>query len=67
MKKLFKTSDYFILLSAVISLAISISFWFNGMREEGVFIGLWVPSLLGFGNYVKNLVLQNKLERQEDV
>jgi len=65
MNKLFKTSDIFILISALISLAISIGFWFNGYREEGVFIGLWVPSILGFGNYIKNLVLQNKIDRQD--
>lgn len=63
MKQLFNTSDYFILLAALISLAISIGFWFNGYRDEGVFIGLWVPSILGFGNYIKNLVLQNKIDR----
>ncbi len=65
MNNLFKTSDYFILLASLISLAISIAFWFNGLREEGVFIGLWVPSILGFGNYIKNLVLQNKIDRQD--
>jgi len=63
MNKLFNTSDYFILIAALISLAISIGFWFNGYRDEGVFIGLWVPSILGFGNYIKNLVLQNKIDR----
>ena len=65
MKSLFKTSDYFILLAALVSLAISIGFWFNDYRDEGVFIGLWVPSILGFGNYIKNLVLQNKIDRQD--
>lgn len=65
MNNLFKTSDYFILLAALVSLAISIGFWFSGLREEGVFIGLWVPSILGFGNYIKNLVLQNKIDRQD--
>lgn len=65
MNNLFKTSDYFILLAALVSLAISIAFWFSGLREEGVFIGLWVPSILGFGNYIKNLVLQNKIDRQD--
>ena len=65
MKTLFKTSDYFILLAALVSLAISIGCWFNGYRDEGVFIGLWVPSILGFGNYIKNLVLQNKIDRQD--
>ena len=67
MNKLIKTSDIFILLSALIALGISIYFWFSGYREEGVFIGLWVPSLLGFGNYLKNLVLQYKIDRQNNV
>ena len=66
MNKLIKTSDIFILLSAALSMAVSIYFWFNGYKEEGVFIGLWVPSLLGFGNYLKNLVIQYKIERKEN-
>ena len=66
MNKLIKTSDIFILLSAALSMAVSIYFWFNGYREEGVFIGLWVPSLLGFGNYLKNLVIQYKIERKNN-
>ena len=67
MNKLFQTSDYFILAASALSMAISIVFWFQGFREEGVFIGIWVPSILGFGNYLKNLVLQNKIDRQNNV
>jgi len=66
MNKLFKPSDYFILFATVVSMAISIGFWFSGYKDEGVYIGIWVPSILGFGNYVKNLLIQNK-ERKKDV
>lgn len=46
-------SDYFILGSAVLSLLLSVYFWFQVDRQTGLFIGIWVPSLLGFGNYLK--------------
>lgn len=66
MNKLFKPSDYFILFAALVSMGISIGFWFSGYKDEGVYIGIWVPSILGFGNYVKNLLIQNK-ESKKDV
>lgn len=50
-----KTSDYFILGSALISMILSIYLWFSVDKEAGLFVGLWVPSLLGFGMYVKNV------------
>jgi len=53
--KLFKPSDWFILLAAVASMVISIGYWFSGHQDTGLFIGLWVPSILGFGLYVKLL------------
>jgi len=46
-------SDYFILLAAVISLIFSIVLWFSGYKDSAVFVGIWVPSILGFGNYLK--------------
>ena len=48
-----KISDYFILGSAMFSMFLSIYFWFQVDKETGLFIGLWVPSILGFGNYIK--------------
>ncbi len=38
-----------ILLAAVASFVLSVSLWFTGNREEGIFVGLWVPSILSFG------------------
>jgi hypothetical protein len=54
-----KTSDYFILSAAIISMALSIILWFTIDRESGVFVGLWVPSILGFGAYFKLLNRRN--------
>lgn len=49
-------SDYLILGSALISMAISIYLWFTGNKEAGLFVGIWVPSLLSFGNYFKQRI-----------
>ena len=42
-------SKLLIFLAAGLSLAGSIYLWFGGLREEGVFVGLWVPSILSAG------------------
>lgn len=62
MKQLFKRSDILILSSALFSMVLSIVIWFSGFKEEGLFIGIWVPSILGFGNYLKNLILLDEVE-----
>jgi len=38
-----------ILAAAAISFLLSIFLWFTGSREEGIFVGIWVPSILSFG------------------
>ena len=43
-------------------MVLSIAIWFSGFKEEGLFIGIWVPSILGFGNYLKNLILLDEVE-----
>lgn len=48
-----KTSDYFILIAALISMILSIGLWFSGDKQAGLFVGIWVPSILGFGAYFK--------------
>lgn len=39
-------------LSAGASFLFSVSLWFTGSKQEGVFVGLWVPSILSFGTLV---------------
>lgn len=41
------------LLAAFLSLVFSEVLWFKGEREAGLFIGLWVPSILGFAILLK--------------
>ena len=50
-----KMSDVCILLSVMLSFAVSGYLWFNGQKEEGLFTAIWVPSILGFGIYFKLL------------
>ncbi|MFN0156085.1 MAG: hypothetical protein ACKVUT_17060 [Gaiella sp.] len=38
-----------ILLAAFAAFVLSVTLWFTGSREEGIFVGLWVPSILSFG------------------
>jgi hypothetical protein len=37
------------LAAAFIAFVLSVSLWFSGDRDEGLFVGLWVPSILSFG------------------
>ena len=36
-------------LAAGISFLLSVGLWFWGYREQGLFVGLWVPSILSLG------------------
>jgi hypothetical protein len=35
--------------AAGISFLVSVYLWFSGLRQEGLFVGLWVPSILSLG------------------
>jgi hypothetical protein len=39
------------LVAAFASFLLSIALWFSDNREEGVFVGLWVPSILAAGGF----------------
>jgi hypothetical protein len=40
-----------VLTAAVMSFLLSIALWFTDNRDEGVFVGLWVPSILAAGGF----------------
>ena len=42
--------------AAFISFVLSVSLWFYGYKDEGLFVGLWVPSILSFGCYFKQML-----------
>jgi len=37
------------LLGAFVSFVLSVSLWFTGHHDQGIFVGLWVPSILALG------------------
>jgi hypothetical protein len=41
-----------ILLAAFASFLFSVSLWFGGHKDQGLFVGLWVPSILALGSFV---------------
>jgi hypothetical protein len=53
MLKKFTLSDIIMFLAAFSSLIFSEILWFKGEKDAGIFIGLWVPSILGFAILLK--------------
>ncbi len=47
--KFLRIAKAFFLVAAGLSFAFSVYLWFTGQREEGLFVGIWVPSILSLG------------------
>ena len=50
----FTKGDYVLATAAFLSFVLSVTLWFSGQREAGLFVGLWVPTIFGFGAYLKS-------------
>jgi hypothetical protein len=37
------------LFAAFVSFLLSVGLWFSGYRDQGIFVGLWVSSILSLG------------------
>jgi hypothetical protein len=46
------------LVAAVASFVLSVTLWFTDHRDEAVFVGLWVPSVLAAGGFWMSAVRQ---------
>ena len=59
-RHMFKKSDVLILGAGFVSFLFSVSLWFGffgaANKEAGLFVGLWVPSILSAGMYFKTRV-----------
>jgi hypothetical protein len=55
MFKKFTVTDILLFIAAFLSLIFSEILYFQGEENGAIFIGLWVPSILAFGIYLKLL------------
>ena len=49
MNNMMRISKMTILIAAGLSFLLSVYLWFSGDKETGLFVGIWVPSILSFG------------------
>ena len=45
-----------ILVAAFVSFVLSVVLWFTGHELQGIFVGIWVPSILAFGAVALQIV-----------
>ncbi len=54
---MFRQADYFILIAALVAFVYSVVLWFGVIgapnKEAGLFVALWVPSVLSLGAFAK--------------
>ncbi len=53
MLKKFSIADKLLFIAALLSLIYSEVLFFNGEKQDATFMGIWVPSILAFGIYLK--------------
>jgi hypothetical protein len=57
---MFNKADYIILVAAFVSFLFSVSLWFGVFgadnKDAGIFVGLWVPSILALGLFFRTSV-----------
>ena len=46
-------SLYYPVILSFLSFLYSVSLWFSGYKLEGVFVGIWVPSILAFAIFIR--------------
>jgi hypothetical protein len=48
----FASPRMFFLVAAFLSFLLSVGLFFTGDRERGIFVGIWVPSILSAGSLI---------------
>ena len=61
---MFSKTDLYFLRAAFISLVGSVSLWFLYDHDYGVFVGLWVPSILAFWAGIRVILLSKKIGKR---
>jgi|TARA_B110000438_G_C15501231_1_gene515767 hypothetical protein len=47
------SEKYYPVILAFISFLLSVYLWFDGQKEEGMFVGIWVPSILSLAIFIR--------------
>ena len=64
---------YYPVILSFLSFLYSVSLWFSGYQLEGIFVGIWVPSILAFAicirqrrnDYFRALAAQNRFNHRQ--
>lgn len=51
--------NHLILAAAFTAFVLSVYLWFSGQPKEGIFTGVWVPSIITFGIFI-NMITERK-------
>ena len=71
-KLIFYWKLYYPVVLSFISFLYSVSLWFSGYQLEGIFVGIWVPSILAFAicirqrrnDYYRAMAAADKFKRR---
>ena len=55
--------DIAVVLSAASVLLSWYEFYGRGNKAQGLFVGLWAPTILGFAGYLKQRAIEDRLEQ----
>lgn len=61
---MFNRIDYPFLIATFLSFVASVSLWFLVNHDYGLFVGVWVPSILGLWVGVRVVLLSNSIARR---
>ena len=48
----FSKPNILFLTAGFLSLVLSVALWFSGSKDQGIFVGLWVPAIHSLGTLV---------------
>ncbi len=60
---MFNRIDYPFLIATFVSFVASVALWFLVNHDYGLFVGIWVPSILGLWVGVRVVLLANSVAR----
>lgn len=55
---------YYPIFLAFLSFLYSVTLWFTGSQLEGIFVGIWVPSILSASIAIRQIRRDSNQERQ---